>query len=120
MQGKVYQTLEQSTHHPNLQFFRDQLSISGWLELGACANTLLIMVAFPFIGRWALIMPFAALALRFGRTLLIAGGFLHNSLMDGVVVNKASAQMPNADGSFGPKPASKGVTVFLIGAKNNQ
>jgi hypothetical protein len=47
-------------------------------------------------------------------------GINRNNFMDGVIVNKYSAQIPTANGSFGPEPADDQVVVFLIGAKSNQ
>jgi len=46
-------------------------------------------------------------------------GFKTNHLMDSAIMKKYSAQLPNADGTFGPKPANNQVVVFLIGARCN-
>jgi hypothetical protein len=67
-----------------------------------------------------LILPFLLLAVRFGDALLMVWGFKNNPYMDGVVKAKFSAQLPNDDGTFGPKPADQQVVVFLIGAKCSQ
>jgi hypothetical protein len=100
----------------NQKFARDQLNLSSWLALGACANTLLFLA----IGRLALIPPFLLLGARFGNALLMVWGFKKNPYMDGVVRAKFSGQLPNEDGTFGPKPADQQVVVFMIGAKCNQ
>jgi hypothetical protein len=90
--------------------------LSSWLAVGACVNTLLFLA----IGRLAFILPFVLLAARFGDALLMVWGFKKNPYMDGVLLSKFSAQLPNEDGTFGPKPANEQVVVFLIGAKTSQ
>jgi hypothetical protein len=100
----------------NQQFVRDQLNLSSWLALGACANSLLFLA----VGRLALILPFMLLAVRFGNALLMVWGFKRNPYMEGVIKAKYSGQLPNDDGTLGPKPANQQVVVFLIGAKCNQ
>jgi hypothetical protein len=100
----------------NSQAVKDQLTISSWLALGGCLN----VVLFFAIGRLALVFPFLLLLFRFADTLLTAYGFKTNPYMDGVIMNKFSAQFPDELGRFGPKPANRQVVVFLIGAKCNQ
>jgi Domain of unknown function (DUF4188) len=39
--------------------------------------------------------------------------------MKSVVPGKTSAQLPNDDGSFGPRPAAKPITVLFLGASSN-
>jgi hypothetical protein len=57
---------------------------------------------------------------RIGDTYLIATGTKKNHLMDGVIMNKFSAQYPDSHGNFGNKPANDQVLCFLIGSKINQ
>jgi hypothetical protein len=98
------------------KFVKDQLTLTSWLALGACANSLLFLA----VGRLALILPFLLVAVRFGDALLMVWGFKKNPYMEDVLMTKYSAQIPNEDGTFGPKPADSQVVVFMIGAKCNQ
>jgi hypothetical protein len=95
---------------------KDQLTLSSWLAIGACMNTLLCLA----IGRLAILLPFLLLFFKIADCLLMTMGFKKNYLMDGGILEKYSAQIPNADGTFGPKPANQQVVVFLIGARCNQ
>lgn len=95
---------------------KDQMTLSSWLSIGACFNSLLFLA----IGRIALLLPFLLVVFRVSDTLLQTYGFKKNPLMDGSIKSKYSAQFPNEDGTFGPKPASEQIVVFLIGARSNQ
>jgi hypothetical protein len=95
---------------------KDELRISTWLALGAIVNTLL----FYTIGRISLALPIVLLAYRFGDALLQTWGLKRNPYMDDVILSKYSAQLPNPDGTFGPKPADDQVAVFHIGGRCNQ
>lgn len=92
------------------------MTLSSWLAIGACFNSLLFLA----IGRIALLLPFLLVVFRVSDTLLQTYGFKKNPLMDGSIKSKYSAQFPNEDGTFGPKPASEQIVVFLIGARSNQ
>jgi hypothetical protein len=72
------------------------------------------------VGRIAMLLPVVFILAKLANVLLMVYGFKSNPWMKAVIGSKYSAQMPNDDGTFGPKAASKGVTVFLIGAKSNQ
>lgn len=119
----VFQTKQQ--HTPN-QFrrsakaasfavFRDSLPISTWLAIGASVNSVLVLV----VGRIALLIPAVFLIAKLFNALLIANGIKSNPAMANVISGKFSAQLPNMDGTFGPKAASQGVTVLLIGTRTN-
>jgi hypothetical protein len=95
---------------------KDQMTLTSWLAIGACFNTLLFLA----IGRIALFLPFLLIVFRVGDAILQTYGFKKNPLMDGAILDKYSAQMPNDDGTFGPKPANQQIVVFLIGARCNQ
>jgi hypothetical protein len=75
---------------------------------------------FLAIGRVALLVPLVFFIAKITNTILMIYGFKANPGMKDVINSKFSAQIPNEDGTFGPKPAAKGVTVFLIGARSNQ
>jgi len=94
---------------------KDQFNLSSWLAIGACMNTLLFLA----IGRLAILLPFLLLFFKIADRLLMTVGFKKNYLMDGAILEKYSAQIPNADGTFGPKPANQQVVVFHIGARCN-
>lgn len=95
---------------------KDQMTLSSWLAIGACFNSLLFLA----IGRLALFLPFLFVVFRIGDAVLQTYGLKKNPLMDGGIISKYSAQMPNDDGTFGPKPANQQIVVFLIGARCNQ
>lgn len=95
---------------------KDQMTLSSWLAVGACFNTLLFLA----IGRLALLLPFLLLVFRICDAVLQTYGVKKNPLMDGGILTKYSAQIPNEDGTFGPKPANEQIVVFLIGARCNQ
>jgi hypothetical protein len=67
----------------------------------------------------AFLIPTVVIVAKITNTLLILYGLKYDPFTKGVVSGKFSAQMPNDDGTFGPKPSSKSVTVFLIGATCN-
>ncbi|KAK6527379.1 hypothetical protein TWF281_010559 [Arthrobotrys megalospora] len=94
---------------------RDQLSISTWLALGAVTQAVL----FSIMG-WRVFLPPAFLLLfRAVDTALVLVGFKHNAFMDGVLLNKYSAQFPDSQGRFGSSPANEKVVCFLIGSRSN-
>ena len=78
------------------------------------------MFLFFAIGRLALLFPFLLILFRFVDAFLTTYGLKKNPYMDGVILNKFSAQFPDERGRFGPKPANRQVVVFLIGARCNQ
>ncbi|QDS72365.1 hypothetical protein FKW77_008229 [Venturia effusa] len=110
-------TYLQSKQHKNYLaiVLKDQMTLSSWLAIGACFNSLLLLA----IGRIALLLPFLLVTFRIGDAVLQTYGFKKNPLMDGGILSKYSAQFPNQDGTFGPKPASEQIVVFLIGARSN-
>jgi len=96
-------------------FFRDQLSITTWLSLGAVAQSLL----FSAFGRLAFLPGATLILYRVAVAYLQAMGWMHNPYMDGVIREKTSAQFPDASGSYGSTPANNDVVVLLIGFRNN-
>jgi hypothetical protein len=56
---------------------------------------------------------------RLINALLIANGLKTNPWKQGTLSGKMSAQLPNADGTLGPKPGNQGVAVLLIGTRSN-
>jgi hypothetical protein len=103
-------------HNANLsQILKDSLPIQVWLSLGAVLNGALILL----IGRIALIIPVGILLSRLVNALLIANGLKANPWKAGSVPGKTSAQLPNPDGTYGPKPGSQGISVLIIGTRSN-
>jgi hypothetical protein len=80
----------------------------------------IIALLFFAIGRIAFAFPILLLAYRFGGALLQTWGLKRNPYMDDIILSKYSAQLPNPDGSFGPKPADDQITVLHIGGRCNQ
>ncbi|KAM0717477.1 hypothetical protein Q7P37_007329 [Cladosporium fusiforme] len=96
-------------------FIRDQFTVTTWLAIGAFVQSL----AFLLVGRVALIPSATYLILSLANTFATAAGWKPNSLMDGVIREKFSTAFPNADGTYGEKPADSEIVVFLIGFRNN-
>ncbi|KAF2458923.1 hypothetical protein BDY21DRAFT_370442 [Lineolata rhizophorae] len=96
---------------------RDQLSLSSWLALGACFQSLLFLAVGA---RPSVLLPaFLLLAYRLASALAMANGLTRNTYMDNVIQKKFSAQIPDASGRFPAKPSAQEVCVFLIGTRCN-
>jgi hypothetical protein len=96
---------------------RDQFSISTWL----CVGATLQIFAWLFVSRsLALYAPVLLLAFRFVDTMLMTFGLTRNRQMDGIILKKFSAQLPDEDGKFSDNVADQPVTVILLGARSNQ
>merc|ERR1712070_926664 len=94
-------------------FFRDQLSITTWLSLGAVAQGLLYFA----LGRPAFLPGATVILYRVAVAYLQATGWMHNPYMDGIIKQKTSAQFPDASGSYGSTPANNDVVVSsMVGA----
>jgi len=89
--------------------------MSTWLAIGAFIQSGLFLA----LGRISLFIPIVYLLSKTISSLLMTKGIIANPYMANVLPGKFSAQMPNNDGSYGPLPASKSVTVFLLGARSN-
>ncbi|RVD81476.1 uncharacterized protein DFL_009340 [Arthrobotrys flagrans] len=94
---------------------RDQLPISSWLALGAVLEAIL----FNIIGWKAFLPPALLLFYQISDTILVLSGLKRNVLMDGVLLNKYSAQFPDSQGHFGSTPANDNVVCFIIGSRAN-
>ncbi|OCL05825.1 hypothetical protein AOQ84DRAFT_322334, partial [Glonium stellatum] len=108
---KVFGPLTGST----ISLLRDQFTISTWLALGALLQASL----FFLFGRLAFLPALLLVLYRTADAFLMAIGVTHNRELDGVILQKFSAQYPDAAGKFGNKPASKEIVVFLIGGRIN-
>ena len=94
---------------------RDQLQISTWLCLGAIVQG----TALYFLGVLSLVPAGLLLLFRTLDTLLMTLRWKHNKSMDGVIMNKFTAQFPDDEGRYGSKPADSDVVVFIIGTRCN-
>lgn len=94
---------------------RDQFSITTWLAFGAIAQGTALLL----LGRIALVPAFAYLLIGALDTYLVTMGWRHNKLMDGVLLKKFAAVIPDSKGNYGNKPANEDIVVFLIGTRNN-
>ncbi|KAI9691282.1 MAG: hypothetical protein M1820_009813 [Bogoriella megaspora] len=117
--------IEPSEKKPRFQFLnrgtrwntlRDQFTITSWLCFGAILQLLAVSII-PI--RYAMLPPILILTLYTLDTLLITLGLKSNPMLRGVIDRKFSAQLPDAHGNFGSKPASQPLVVFLLGARIN-
>jgi hypothetical protein len=97
------------------QFFRDQLTITTWLALGALFQSL----TFVLIGRIALLPAILYIVFSVANASAQAAGWKHNPLMDGVLMEKFSTAFPDSRGKYGSTPADTSIVVFLLGFRNN-
>jgi hypothetical protein len=97
------------------KLFRDALTSTTYVSIGG----VLTAAAFLILGRTALLIPVIIVAAKVINTFLILTGVKADPYTKGVITGKFSAQLPNDDGTFGPKAAAKSVTVLLIGATVN-
>ena len=103
--------------HEDLAAVRANFSLSTWLLLGACSQTLVFLLA-PY--RVVFLPAFGALAIRAIYVLLVGAGYIHNSHMDGVHMGKWTAVLSH-DPSKGPgKPNGEDLVVFILSARSNQ
>jgi len=94
---------------------RDNFTIQTWLSIGAVIQG----AAFLLLGRIALLPALAYIVLQSLDAGTMAAGWRHNRYLDGVVMKKTSAQLPDANGNYGSKPANDDIVVFLIGTRSN-
>ncbi|CAK1358652.1 hypothetical protein CB0940_06767 [Cercospora beticola] len=94
---------------------RDQFTIQTWLAFGAAAQAVLYVA----VGAYAFVPVTFYLLLIGLETALISTGLISNPYMKGVIPKKFSAQIPDASGNYGSKPADTDIVVFLIGARSN-
>jgi Domain of unknown function (DUF4188) len=96
---------------------RDNFTIPTWLSFGAVVQMSLTY----FLGsKRALWLPVAWLLIKFTSTFLQTVGLSRNKLLDASLIAKSSAQLPDLQtGKYGPNPAGRPITVFLVGARSN-
>ncbi|OQO09707.1 hypothetical protein B0A48_05110 [Cryoendolithus antarcticus] len=96
-------------------FFRDMFTTTTWLAMGALAQAALILIA----GRVAMLPALAYIVFHSANTGLQIQGITKNPKMDGVIMKKVSAQLPDSTGNFGSKAAARDLVVFHIGTRCN-
>lgn len=104
---------------PLAPFFLNNLSLTTWLLLGACTQSM-IFFALP---RHVAFLPTAALLLlRGARTFLITTGYLKNPGMESVHPQKMTVLLQDLDERKVPDegPVGQKVVCFLVGASSNQ
>jgi hypothetical protein len=96
---------------------RMNVAISTWLLAGAFLLSLLVL-ALPIA--YAVLPPIFVLCIRFLDKIVIASGLRNGLLTDGVIMKKATAQLPNADFEVSsPQEDKEEIVIFLISAKSN-
>ncbi|PYI03204.1 hypothetical protein BO78DRAFT_375519 [Aspergillus sclerotiicarbonarius CBS 121057] len=94
---------------------RDNLTLTTWLLLGGLLQGLACMA----LGPVSLTPTVLVLLYRTIDHVLMACHITPNRYLNGTIPTKYSAQVPNPDGTFGSKPASEPIVVFLLGARCN-
>ena len=96
---------------------RMNIAISTWLLTGAFMQSLLVLTV-PTT--YVILPPIFLLTIRCLDKISIASGLRNGLLTDGVIMKKATAQIPAA-GSRGPSIREGGeeIVIFLISVKSN-
>ncbi|KAH7148979.1 hypothetical protein B0J13DRAFT_662736 [Dactylonectria estremocensis] len=94
---------------------KDYFHISTWL----CIGSIFQAAATLAFGPRALIPSITLLVLRTLDLVFQSLGVSKNRCMDGAIRKKWSAQIPHADGTFGPKAADEGLVIFFVGGQVN-
>jgi hypothetical protein len=89
--------------------------LSTWLLLGACLQTILVIL---LPKRYALTPAITLLAIKAIDTALITYGIKANPYLQDMLPKKSTAQIMNRNGDFAG-PGQEKVAVLLLGAKSN-
>lgn len=103
--------------HEDLAAIRANFSLSTWLLLGACCQTLVFLLA-PY--RIVFLPAFGALAIRAIYVLLAGTGYIHKHHMDGVRMGKWTAVLPRDPSKGLGKQKGEDLVVFILSARSNQ
>ncbi|KAI9773100.1 MAG: hypothetical protein M1840_008221 [Geoglossum simile] len=95
---------------------RDNFHLSTWLLLGACMQSLLILL---LPSRFALAPAFLIISCRLLDTAFMTASLKKNPLIEESIPWKFSAQIPDAQGGHSKEPSSSDVCVFLLGGRSN-
>jgi hypothetical protein len=85
--------------------------------LGAVLQGLVVLVI-PV--SYAVLPPILILSYLFAKTGLMTLGLIKNPGMDGVVMGKFTALLPDRNGVFSGKAADQDVALILLAARSNQ
>ncbi|KAL2060897.1 hypothetical protein VTL71DRAFT_8949 [Oculimacula yallundae] len=94
---------------------RNNFSLSSWLLLGACLQTILVVLVPQ---RYALLFPIVVISIRLFNNLLITFGLKTNPYLEGSFPMKITAMPMDRDGKFAG-PGKEKIAVLLLGAKSN-
>ncbi|KAK4978338.1 hypothetical protein LTR66_010641 [Elasticomyces elasticus] len=99
-----------------LALIRDNFTLTTWLLLGACIQSLL----FLYLPISVSVAPaFVLLGLRIGDVLLMWSGLKHNHYMDGVIPGKTAIHFPDSHGTYTGDPANSEICVIVLAARSN-
>ena len=100
-----------------VSIIRDDLRLTTWLLLGACAQSLLV---FFLPTPYALLPAILLLSYRIIKVSCMTAGFIHDTTQDQVIKGRFTAQLLPG-GSFEAKQATdEEIVVFIVGARSNQ
>ncbi len=95
---------------------RENFSISTWLLAGALLQSILVLI----VPRWYAVLPVVlVLGARLADALAVTWGWKKNPYLDGAILHRVSAQVPDTDGQFHADASAEKVVIFLLGAKSN-
>ena len=101
----------------DINFFRDNFRITTWLLFGACFQSCLVL----FLPRNIALLPaFTVLIIHIITSGLKSRGLISDSHADRVVFGRATARIPNDDGTFSKGIADKQICVFILAGRSNQ
>jgi hypothetical protein len=100
----------------NFRLLKDELSLTGWLCVGAAAQVLFSLAA-PT--RYALVPVAVVFAVRALDFVLQTLGLMPNYYLKGAVTGRHSVMFPNKDGSRPEEMGTKPVAMFLVGIRSN-
>ncbi|KAK0616594.1 hypothetical protein B0T14DRAFT_546814 [Immersiella caudata] len=100
----------------NFKLLKDELSLSGWLAIGATAQAL---VSYLAPARYSLV-PVALVSFILVSNLLLQHlGWARNTYLNDAVLDRTTVVFPEDDGSKPEKMGTKPVAVFWLGIRSN-
>jgi len=100
-----------------LKYFRDDLTVSTWILLGACFQTLFLSILPATLATTPALL---LLLYRMVVSISTRKGLLPDPSTKGVRMGRFSNQIPEPDGSFASTPSYQEVVVLILGARSNQ
>ena len=96
---------------------RDDLRLTTWLLLGACLQSLLVVLLPP---TYALLPAVTLLSFRIAKVGFMTAGFIHDTTQDKVKKGRFTAQLFNGNDTEPNQATDEEVVVFIVGARSNQ